>query len=79
MEIIPVEREEEAHYLSRRYGIGNVVYDIGGSLTKLQSSLEAGTRNQGGCRELRQSERECELKWGIKIRLCKLVPLEKAS
>jgi hypothetical protein len=42
MNIILVKNEEEADYLSKEYGIMKVVYDISGSLTKLQISLEAG-------------------------------------
>jgi hypothetical protein len=42
MNIILVKNEEEANYLSKEYGIMKVVYDISGSLTKLQISLEVG-------------------------------------
>jgi hypothetical protein len=73
MEIIPVDNEEEANYLRGEYGIRNGVYDIRGSLTKLQGSLEAGAGQQGKYRELSdRSEKECELGWGIKMRLCKI-------
>lgn len=35
MEIIPVENEEEADYLSEKYETRNVFYNIEGNLTKL--------------------------------------------
>jgi hypothetical protein len=47
-----VENEEEADYLREKYGIRNGVYDMRGSLTKLQGSLEAGAGQQGRYREL---------------------------
>jgi hypothetical protein len=67
MEIIPAENKEEAVYLSEKYGMRNSVYDIKGSLTKLQSSLEAGAGQQGRYRELSsQSEKECEIGWVLR-------------
>ena len=73
MEVTPVENEEEGVYLSEKYGMRNSVYDIKGSLTKPQGSLEAGQGQQDRFRGLSSlSEKECELGWGIKIRLCRL-------
>jgi hypothetical protein len=62
MDIILVKNEEEADYLSKEYGIMKVVYDIGGSLTKLQISLEAGAEQQQRYDERSGlSKKECEL------------------
>jgi hypothetical protein len=73
MDIIPVENEEEANYLSEKYGVRNSVYDIKGTLTKLQGSLEAGQgQRDRSCEPGRLSEKECELGWGIKMRLCRV-------
>lgn len=72
-EVIPVENEEEASYLSENYGIWDGIYDVKGSLTKLQDALDAGRGQQDRFRELGSlSEKECELGWGIKMRLCEL-------
>ncbi len=72
IEVIPVGSEEEADYLSEQYGMRNVVYDIGGGLTNLQRSLEAGVANHGKYRNLGSPyEKECMLRRGIGIRLCK--------
>jgi hypothetical protein len=63
MNIILIKNEEEADYLSKEYEIMKVVYDIGGSLTKLQISLKAGAEQQqryNKCSDL--SKKECELK-----------------
>jgi hypothetical protein len=50
-----------------------VVYDIGGSLTKLQISLEAGAEQQQRYDERSGlSKKECELGWGTKMFLFKL-------
>ena len=73
MEVVPVESKEEADYLSEGFGMSNVIYDVGGSLTKLQGSLDAGAGKQGRYRELSgPSEKSWVLRWDIKIRLCKL-------
>jgi hypothetical protein len=62
MEVIPVESKEEGDYLSENYGIRNIVYDIKGSLTKLQGSLEAGQGQLDRIHELSSlSEKEFEL------------------
>ena len=73
MEINPVKNEEEADYLSKKYGITKGVYDIGGSLTKLQISLEAGAEQQQRYGERSGlSKKECELGWDTKMLLFKL-------
>lgn len=72
-EIVPVASKEEADRLSERDGKGRVVYDIGGSLTKLQGSLKARDGDKRRYYKLAGAgERESELGWGIKIRLSKL-------
>jgi hypothetical protein len=42
MNIILVKNKEKANYLSKEYRIMKVVYNISGSLIKLQISLKAG-------------------------------------
>ncbi|KAH8700022.1 hypothetical protein GQ44DRAFT_778953 [Phaeosphaeriaceae sp. PMI808] len=72
-DIVPIERKEDGHYLSRVYGGRHVFYDVGGSLTQLQHSMEAGPGHQGRYDESGdRPAKECGLKWGVNIRIRKL-------
>lgn len=73
-EIVPVESEEEGEYLSRVCGPSNVIYDVGGNLTKLQDSLVKGLSGYDKDEIDESFEKKSELKWGITLRLGRLCP-----
>ena len=72
METIPIKNEERLTISPKKYGITKDVYDIGGSLTKLQISFEAEAEQQRYSERSGLSKKECELGWGIKMLLFKL-------